>query len=104
MQSPVERIINNDRKAREVVAGAEQYRADSAGVLAQRKAEARAEIEAELAEAARSAMERSEKKSDELIAAYRKEADEVARRMDDLYGAKKDEWVETYTRRIIEGE
>lgn len=104
MQSPVERIINNDRKAREAVAAAEQYRKDSAGTLAERKAEIRAEVEAELAEAAKSAMERSEKKSDELIAGLRRDADETARRMDALYAEKKDEWVDTYTRRIIEGE
>lgn len=103
MQSPIERIINNDRKARETVAAAEQHRSESAAELTRRKAEIRAEVEAEVAEAAKNARERSEKKSDEHIARYRNEAEEISGRMDALYAAKKDEWVETYTRRIIEG-
>lgn len=103
MQSPIERIINNDRKARETVAAAEQYRSESAAELTRRKAEARAEVESEVAEAAKSAKERSEKITDEHIAEFRRNAGEIGSRMDALYAAKKDEWAETYTRRIIEG-
>ena len=104
MQSAIERIINNDRAARERVAAAEQYRRDAAEALAAKKAEADAEMEAELSASAKSAKERSEKKSDGIIAEHRRYADEVIRRMDELCDEKMDEWVETYTRRIIEGE
>ncbi len=103
MQSPIERIINNDRKARETVEAAQRRRKESVDALALKKAELEAEVRAEVAEAAKSAKEYSEKESDRLTEEYRRNAEEISRRMDALYAEKKDEWVEIYTRRVIEG-
>lgn len=103
MQSAIERIINNDRKARECVAAAERHRKESADALAQKKAEIESAVRAELATSAKTAKERSEKKSDGIIAEHRRNAEDISRRMDELCAEKMDEWVETYTRRIIEG-
>lgn len=104
MKSAIERIIDNDRKARECVAAAERHRVESADALAEKRAEIEAQIEAEIADAAKNAKERSEKKSDEIIASHRKDAEDISRRMEELYQSKKSEWIETYTRRITEGE
>lgn len=104
MKSAIERIIDNDRKARECVAAAERHRGESADALAQKRAQIETEIEAEIAESAKNARERSEKKSDEIIASHRKDAEDISRRMEELYQSKKSEWIETYTSRVTEGE
>lgn len=103
MQSSIERIINNDRKAREVVAAAERYRKKSAEDLASKKVQIEKEIKEEISGAADNAKKRFERETVRLAEEKRRNAEKIAQRMDELYLAKKDEWVETYTNRIIKG-
>lgn len=101
MQSSIERIIDNDRKAREVVAAAEQYRKTSAEKLAAAKAELAEKVQGELAGSIEGAKKRSERETIQHAEEARRNADELLRRMEKLYSEKKNEWVEDYTARII---
>lgn len=103
MNSSIERIINNDRKAREAVAAAEQYRRKSAEAIAKEKAELERKASEGLATNSKNAMERFEKEAIRNAEEKRKKAEETAARMDALYSEKRSEWIDTYTKRIIGG-
>lgn len=102
MNSAIERIINNDRKARDAVASAERYRKAASDELLRKKAKIEADVKAEVAAAVKEAKDTSEKESERKIAEYRRSAEDISCRMDALCSEKMDEWVETYTRRVIE--
>ena len=105
MQSAeIQRIIENDRKAREAVAAAEKHRRDTAAVISQKKAAMEEALKKELADASKQALEQSEKQGNSRTEEYRKNAGMVCTAMETLYKSKKDEWVETYTDRIINGD
>ena len=105
MQSPeIQRIIENDRKAREAVAAAEKHRRDTAAMVAQKKAEMEETLKKELSDASKQAMEQSEKMGNRQTEEYRRNAGMICTAMETLYKNKKDEWVDTYTDRIIKGE
>lgn len=103
MQSSIERIIDNDRKAREAVAAAEQYRKASAEKLAVAKAELAEKVQGELAGSIEGAKKRSEREAVQLAEEARRNADELLRRMEKLYSEKKNDWIKDYTNRIISG-
>ena len=103
MNSAIERIIKNDRKARDAVAAAERYRREAADLLAENKALAEKEIRENLSRDIKEAKERSERKSNRKTEEYRKNAGAVCTCMEVLYKEKKTEWIELYTNRIING-
>ncbi len=101
--SAIERIIGNDRKAREAVAAAKKHQKETAEKIALKKAELEAEMKGELADMAKAAMESSKRKNNRLTEEYRKNAGMICTAMETLYKEKKAEWIETYTSRIING-
>lgn len=104
MQSPeIERIIENDRKAREAVAAAEKHRKDTAEMVAQKKSEMESGMRDELKNAAAAAVETSEEKNSRLTEEYRKNAGMICSAMEELYREKKSAWVDTYVERITKG-
>ena len=94
-------IIANDRKARDAVARAEDARRSAADELAEKKAEISKNIEKEAQAAASEAKRRLE--SAGTRDTEKREAKEVCRKMDELYAAKKAEWIEKYIAEIIGG-
>ncbi|MBE6708807.1 MAG: hypothetical protein E7578_06155 [Ruminococcaceae bacterium] len=102
--SAIERIIENDRKAREVVAAAEKHRKDTAANIAQKKAEMEEALKKELSDSSKKALEQSEKLGISQTEEYRKNAGMICTAMEALYKNKKSEWVDTYTERIIKSE
>lgn len=102
--SEIQRIIENDRKAREIVAAAEKHRRDTAAMVSQKKAEMEEALKKELSATSKQAMEQSEKQGNRQTEEYRKNAGMVCTAMETLYKDKKNEWVESYTNRIIKGE
>ncbi len=102
--SAIERIIENDRKARESVAAAEKHRRDTATMVAQKKAEMEEALKKELSDASKQAMEQSEKRGSLQTEEYRRNAGMICTAMEALYKNKKDEWIKNYTDRIIGGE
>ncbi len=104
MNSVIERIINNDRKAREAVEAAQRYRKEASAELAYKKAEIDAAVKEEIKESAKNAMEHSERESIRKTEEYRHIAEEITERMNKLYAERKSEWVDTYTGRIINRE
>lgn len=103
MQSSIDMIIANDRKARDAVARAEDVRRSAADELAEKKAEISKNIEKEAQAAASEAKRRLESAGTRDTEKREAHAKEVCRKMDELYAAKKAEWIEKYTAEIIGG-
>lgn len=103
MQSSIERIIANDRKARDAVARAEDHRRRSSDELAEKKARIAADIEEKTARHSAAVSERLKNAGTRDTEAREARAAEVCRKMNELYAEKKTEWIEKYTSEIING-
>ena len=101
MQSSIDLIIANDRKARDAVARAESFRRSSAEELARKKAEVLRNVEKEAEEKSLAARRRLESAGTRDTEKREAHAREVCRKMDELYASKKAEWIEKYTAEII---
>lgn len=102
--SAIERIIGNDRKARETVAAAKRHQKKTSEEVALKKAKLEAEAKAELEALANDARESTRREISHRTEEYKKNAGRICTAMEKLYREKKDEWIHKYTTRIIQGE
>lgn len=99
--SEIDRIIRSDRKARELLAAAERYRAESAETLEEKKERIRLKVAEDTQSEANAAMERGRRAADAEVGEKKRRAEAAAAAMDARYREMKDTWVKEYTRRIV---
>ena len=101
MESSIERIIANDRRAREAAGKAELQRRKASEELSEKKEAIRRRLEEEMNAGAEKARKRSERERVAETEKSRVRADSIRSGMDALFDEKRSEWIRTYTEMVL---
>ena len=103
MQASIERIIANDKKARNAVAMAEKYRIEAEKRLREKEDITVKKLNDKLQRKINDAATAAERNKNKITEERKKTTDMVCAGMERLYSEKKDEWIKSVFEDVING-